>query len=389
MRRFRATCVILLALAGPARADQLVETNLDVAIPAAWTASSLYTEAAGGVDELIYAGADGEVGPTVLVSRAELGEGLSVRDDCSGRMEALAASDAANKLHGAVPSWVPASFVPWAVRSPLGTSEMTSICTAGPDGYVLLVSVILMTASSKYDTATPMLEAIALATEWGRVEVAAPEAEEVPIYAPEVEPDDEAEVLPEPAPPAEAPPLASVPVRSRPLRVGVGPAYLDPRTRDAGYGLAVSLGYHLGFGSARLHGELRGIAGVDSKAGLWAEGRGLLVTRVGSRYGVTLAGLLGGGFDGIGKPNNEMNLTMGFAPSFQVGGRATRHVDDGGYELEGTGAIRATDQGGPTNALRFGLARLWTGRRLAAVSVGYVRYSHLIDQVTAMVTFRL
>ncbi len=392
MRTLGAACAFSLALAGTARADQLVETNLDVAVPPAWTASSLYSEPADGVDELIYAGPRGAVGPTVLISRAARGDGLSAHDDCVARIEGLAASDPASSLQTARPAWVPSGFVPRAVRSPLGTSERTKVCTEGPDGYVIVVAVILMSASSAYETATPLLEAIGHALEWGRVEVpvAAEKTEETPIYAPAPEPVDDDEPREEDAgPEAEAPPLALITVLSRPLRVGLGAAYLDARARDAGYGLAVSVGYDFGLGTPRLRGHLRGIAGFDSSAGVWAEGRALLVTQVASRYGVALAALLGGGIDGIGRSNNEMKLAMGYAPSFQVGGRATKIVGDGGYELEGTGAIRAADDGDPKNALRFRFARLWSGRRLAAVSLGYTRYTNMIGQVTAMVAFRL
>lgn len=381
----------MLALAGVARADKLVETNLDVAVPAAWTESSIYSEPADGVDELIYAGPRGAVGPTVMISRAARGDGLSAHDDCVARLEGLAAGDPESSLQTALPAWAPSGFVPRAVRSPQGTSERTKVCTAGPDGYVIVVAVILMSASSAYETATPLLEAIAQAREWGHVEVTAPaeKTEETPIYAPAPEPDGDDRPAPGAEPEAEAPPLALIAVLRRPLRVGIGAAYLDARKRDAGYGLAVSVGYDFGLGTPRLRGHVRGIAGFDSSAGVWAEGRALLVTQVATRYGVALAALLGGGIDGIGRSNDDMKLAMGYAPSFQVGGRATRIVADGGYELEGTGAIRASDDGAPDNALRFRLARLWSSRRLAAVSVGYTRYTNMIGQVTAMVAFRL
>jgi hypothetical protein len=381
MGKIMGVLALLLGLTSTAHADRLAASHLDVTFPADW--SVFYPEKPSGVvDQVLHN--DGVMhGPLLLISRY-----VPQDDACLAALASIINDNPTSSR----PTWAPAAYIDIAITLKPNAQGVPSVavCLELTDGGALLV-MVAPTHGSTYEDATPMLEALAAATE--ATDVTEPDVE------PYVEPTEvavadypaESYTTPVPEEPTVAPPEepASRAPRERSILLGIGGEYLSPTGMvESGYGLAFSLGYQRPLGPVRL--ELRGLYGVDSSAGFWTDTRAHLSFALFPSDSFTLSVIGGAGLDGIGKSGDPMKVHVPYAPSAQLGARLGIYLDDAVYDAEVVGASRAAGELEPGSSVRASITRRWlSARRLASIGVSYLRFGDAVGRVELIIDFRL
>jgi hypothetical protein len=367
---------VMVGLVSTARADRLAASRLDVTYPPGW--SLYYPEhPVDTLDQVLHV--DGEMhGPLLMISHY-----LPQDSPCTAAMASVLRDNEVSEA----PDWVPGAYTNAAIAFPPNAQGVAAVavCVERADGSALLV-IVAPTHGSSFADATPMLEALVVATDV--TDEPAPEYQPAPdetVIAVAEDPATgyESTTTDDPAA-VDEPPPASRDDRPRPMHLGIGAEYLKPADGlETGYGLAVSLGYdrHLPLGGSHL--ELRGLYGVDSSAGFWLDMHAHLAIPVVPGDTFTFSILAGAGVDGVGKAGDPMKLHVPYAGSGQLGVR----LDVSEYEAEATLAVRAKGEGEPGSAVRATLRRRWFARRLSSVGVSYFKYGATAGRAELLIDF--